>query len=113
MRQILYTYAEGKKAKKRGGDAQKVSLTAEIEMFDGMFDVLENRLLDVLAMEEAMKKLEEISPREAQIVEYRFYLNMSVEETAKMLNIGTATVKRGWVMAKAWLYNELKDTAGF
>ncbi len=108
MRQILYTYAESKNAKKRGGDAKKVSLSDNIEIFDGMFEVSENRLLDVLAMEGAMKKLEEISPREAQIVEYRFYLSMSVEETAKMLGIGPATVKRGWVMAKAWLYNELK-----
>ena len=108
MRQILYTYAEGKQAKKRGGDARKVSLAEDERLFDGLFSFSENRLLDVLAMEEAMKKLEQVSPREARVVEYRFYLGMSVEETAKLLNIGPATVKRGWRMAKAWLYSELK-----
>lgn len=108
MRQILYTYAERSQAKKRGGDVKKVSLEDEAQIFDGVFNFSESRILDVLAMEEAMKKLEEISPREANIVEYRFYLGMSVEETAKMLNIGSATVKRGWVMAKAWLYSEIQ-----
>lgn len=106
MRQILYTYAESKRAHKRGGDVKRVLLEDATPGTDITFS--SDRAHEVISMEEAMIKLEEISPREAQIVEYRFYLGLTVEETANILGVGSATVKRGWAMAKAWLYKELK-----
>lgn len=104
MRQILFSYAESKAAIKRGGNVKKISIEEGL----GIFEFTEDRTLEVIAMETAMKKLDKISPREAQIVECRFYLGLSVEETSNMLDISTATVKRGWAMAKAWMYDELK-----
>jgi len=108
MRQILFTYAEHKNAIKRGRDTQIILLDREDEAFNGVFDFSERRLLDILAMERAMQKLEAISPRETQVIEYRFYLGLNVQETGKLMDISTATVKRSWSFAKAWLYNELR-----
>ncbi len=105
MRQVLYTHAEGKMAQKRGGDVKKISLDGDI--FEDGFSMSENRILEVITMEQAMQKLEEISPRECNIVEYRFYLGLNVDETAKIMQLGTATIKRGWAFARAWLYKEL------
>jgi RNA polymerase sigma factor (TIGR02999 family) len=107
MRQILYTYAEQKRAQKRGGDLQFVSLEDD-EREHGSFQFTDAQALHLLAMEDALRRLEQHSPRESRIVECRFYLGMDVEETAEALGISTATVKRGWAVAKAWLYNEIK-----
>ena len=109
MRQILYTYAVQKQAQKRGGHIEKISLE-EDGVYDGTFSFSDERALEVIEMENAMKELEEISPREAAIVEYRFYLGLSVEETGKMLDISAPTVKRGWAMARAWLYDRLNNS---
>ena len=107
MRRILYTYAESKGAKKRGGGMPKISLDERLS--EDVFTFSEARALEIMAVEEALQQLEEISPREARIVEYRFYLGMNVEETAKMLDISTPTVKRGWAMARGWLYDRLEN----
>jgi RNA polymerase sigma factor (TIGR02999 family) len=107
MRQVLYTYAEQKNAQKRGGEVRKISLDDEATVGTGIFTFSDDQAIQLLALEDALRGLERHSPRESRIVECRFYLGLSVEETAEMLGISTATVKRGWAVAKAWLYNEI------
>ncbi len=108
MRQVLYTYAEQKNALKRGGEVQRVSLDDEEREPAGDVTFSDEQSLQLMAMEDALRRLEAHSPRESRIVECRFYLGLSVEETAEAMGISTATVKRGWAVAKAWLYNEIK-----
>jgi DNA-directed RNA polymerase specialized sigma24 family protein len=63
----------------------------------------------VIALDEALKRLEELDPRKSKIVELRFFGGLSVEETAEALHISGVTVMREWSMAKAWLYNSLNN----
>ncbi|MEZ4702750.1 MAG: ECF-type sigma factor [Rhodothermales bacterium] len=107
MRQVLYTYAEQKNAQKRGGELIKFSLEDGEYETRGVFTFSDDQALHLIALEDALRRLEQHSPRESRIVECRFYLGLSVEETAEMLKISPATVKRGWAVAKAWLYNEI------
>lgn len=101
MRRLLTDHAKAKKAEKRGGNNIKVS-------FDEQFHVGPNADTDLLALEEAMVRLEKISERQAQVVELRFFGGLSVEETAEVLATSPATVKRDWATAKMWLYRELQ-----
>jgi RNA polymerase sigma-70 factor (ECF subfamily) len=61
----------------------------------------------VLEVDQALKRLEGLSPRQAQIVELRFFSGLTEEETAEVLGVSSRTVKRDWTMARAWLYAEL------
>ena len=63
---------------------------------------------DLVALDEALLRLQAIDERQARIVELRYFGGLSIEETAEVLNISPATVKRGWTEAKLWLYHELK-----
>jgi RNA polymerase sigma factor (sigma-70 family) len=63
--------------------------------------------VDVLALNESLERLANMDPQQGQIVELRFFGGLSIEETAEVLHISPATVKRDWVMAKAWLYQNL------
>ena len=64
---------------------------------------------DLIALDEALKKLAAIDPRKGKVVELRFFGGLSVEETAEALQISAVTVMREWSMAKAWLYNSLSN----
>ena len=100
MRQILVDYARKRKAVKRGSGETKLSLDkAEFLITDSEEQIL---LLD-----DALEKLEELDERASKIVELRYFSGLSIEETANMLNISAATVKRDWNFAKAWLYREI------
>ena len=98
MREILVDYARQKGAAKRGG--------IRITLDDSLL-IAEDRLADALAIDEAVKHLEALDPRQGQIVELRFFGGLSVEEVAEVLKISTPTVKREWQSAKAWLHREL------
>lgn len=103
MRNILVNYAVKKKAQKRGGDRQRVtlgnqSLTTEVN------------LPDILSIHQALENLAEIDERQVRVVECRFFGGLTLEETAKALSISTATVSRDWKMAKAWLNREITET---
>jgi len=99
MRQILADRARRRKASKRGGpDQVRVTLT-------GLADTDKN--LDVLAVDDALTKLEELSPRQARIVELRCLIGMSVVETAEVLDVSERTVHAEWRLARAWLTREL------
>lgn len=105
MRHILLNYAEKKKAIKRGGDLSRGSLSDADLILGAAWRPTEwDRLL---TLEAALQRLEQIHPRLSRIVACRFYGGLTFEETATALNLSTATVKRSWVTAKAWLYREL------
>ncbi|MEL6820721.1 MAG: ECF-type sigma factor [Calditrichota bacterium] len=102
MRQFLIYYANKKKAQKRGGNAVKLSLDEGAVLAEQKSDVL-------LALDEALTRLGEFDNRMSRVVELRYFSGLTVEETAEVLNISTATVKREWATAKAWLWQELQD----
>jgi RNA polymerase sigma-70 factor (ECF subfamily) len=96
MRQVLVDYARKRRYAKRGGDAHRVSL-------DEAMIVSEERAADVVALDDALKGLAEIDPRQSQIVELRFFGGLSIDETAEVLGVSPGTVMRDWTLAKAWL----------
>lgn len=98
MRQILTDRARKRRAGKRGGDQVQVTLS-------GLAD--NNRDVDAVAVEDALAKLEELSPRQARIVELRCLLGLTVEETAQALDLSERTVAAEWRLARAWLSREL------
>jgi RNA polymerase sigma-70 factor (ECF subfamily) len=100
MRRILVDYAKGRQAAKRGSGAPRVPL-------DETIAVPEMRGLDVVALDEALSRLAEVDPRQGRIVEMRFFMGLSHEEIAEILEISVTTVKREWKTAKLWLYREL------
>lgn len=105
MRNILVDHAVKKKAQKRGGDNHRVTLGSQ-ELVE------EVKLEDILSINQALEQLAEIDERQVHVVECRFFGGLTLEETAKALNISTATVSRDWNMAKAWLNRELTENKG-
>ncbi len=97
MRQTLTNYAVARHRLKRGG-SDPLRLT--LEFYD-------SRKIDVTVLDEALQALEALDERQARIVELRFFAGLTVEETAELLEISPATVKRDWTMAKIWLRREL------
>jgi RNA polymerase sigma factor (TIGR02999 family) len=100
MRRILVDYAKGKQAAKRGSGIRNVSL-------DEALAVAELREVDVVALDEALSRLAEIDPRQGRIVELRFFMGLSNERIAEILDISVTTVKREWRTARLWLFREL------
>ncbi len=100
MRRILVDHARTKRRAKRGGSDIRVSLTQANEIAKG-------EDLDVVALDEALTRLAEIDEQQSRIVELRYFSGLTVEETARVLGISPATVKRDWSMARAWLHREL------
>ena len=104
MRRILVDYARRHKADKRGGGMPDMGLD---EVPDLMSD---ERAESLLALDEALTRLTDIDDRQSKIVECRFFGGMSIEETARFLEISPATVKREWSIARAWLFRELRES---
>jgi RNA polymerase sigma factor (TIGR02999 family) len=105
MRRILIDHARGHSRQKRGGDEKKVSL-------DEAFVFSEQQADELLAVDDSLNQLAKIDPRQAKIVEMRFFGGLSVEEAAEALGVSPKTVKRDWSVAKAWLYADLKERYG-
>lgn len=101
MRRILVQYARDRKAEKRGGGAQKVSLEKVILL-------AEERNLDIVALDSALDLLAQTDQRKSQLVELRFFSGLTFEESATVLGISLITAKRDWALAKAWLHRELR-----
>jgi RNA polymerase sigma factor (TIGR02999 family) len=101
MRRILIGYARMKKAEKRGGTA------AEPVPIDDVILAAAERPDELVALDEALTRLAALNDRQARIVECRFFAGMDVEQTAEVLGISSATVKRDWTAARAWLNREL------
>ena len=107
MRQILSNHARAQRARKRGGGAVLMSLreAAHVQGTDPELSAGEAVLLSRL--DDAVTRLERVDPRRCRVVECRFYGGMSIPDTATALGISTATVKRDWAVAQAWLHREL------
>lgn len=101
MRRILVDYAAAKNAQKRGGNPVRIALDSDIAAAAAADSD------DLLALDDALRRLTQLDERQARVVECRFFAGMSVEETAIALEVSPATVKRDWVAARAWLNREL------
>ena len=111
MRQILIDYAKRKRAAKRGGGQPHLALHDIQSALHRDQHVSGARDEVLVALDESLVHLQQQEPRQARIVECRFFGGMSIEDTAEALGVSPATVKRGWAMAQAWLYRDLKRTA--
>jgi RNA polymerase sigma factor (TIGR02999 family) len=100
MRHILVDHARSHAFAKRGGGTRTISL-------DEAMLVSQERAAEVVALDDALKGLADIDPQQSRIVELRFFGGLTVEETAAVLQLSAATIKREWSTAKAWLYHEL------
>lgn len=100
MRRILVDYARTHKAEKRGGGHVKLSLNEALLLSSAK----SHELID---LDEALSRLAAVDPRQARVIELRFFAGLSVEETAEVLGRTTRTVNRDWRMAQAWLRREL------
>jgi len=101
MRQVLVDHARRRATDKRGGaDLERLSIT-QAERVVNREDV------DVLAIDEALERLNEFDPQQARIVELKFFAGLTIEETTEVLNVSHATVERDWKLARAWLKREL------
>lgn len=102
MRNLLVDYARTKNYQKRGNGAEKVSLE-DVAVFTSEPDA------KILALDEALNRLAKFDERKSKLVELRYFGGLSALETAEVLGISEITVKREWLKAKAWLYNELAE----
>ena len=100
MRRILVDHARSRQRDKRGGGRARVALDEAIALSPQKDE-------DVLALDEALEKLAQLDPRQAKVVELRFFGGLSVEETAEVLGISTQSVLRDWKLARAWLMREI------
>jgi RNA polymerase sigma factor (TIGR02999 family) len=105
MRRVLLDHARKHHSAKRGAAPQKTTLDEGLLISD-------EHLEDVLAMDECLNRLALIDPQQARLVEMRFFAGLSVDEIAAVARISTATVKREWASAKAWLYREMTRGKG-
>jgi RNA polymerase sigma factor (TIGR02999 family) len=100
MRRILVENARRRHALKRGGGFDRIDLPQLAESAKG-------EVVDLVALDEALKKLEALHPQKAQVVKLRFFAGCSLEETALMLGCSRATAERRWTFARAWLFGQL------
>ena len=102
MRHILVDYARARLTDKRGGEVRRIALEDAVQLSD-------ETNVDLLALDEAMCVLAGFDEQQSKIVELRFFGGLTIEETAHVLSISPATVKREWTMAKAWLFRRIKN----
>jgi len=99
MRRILVNHAEAHRSAKRGGGVEPLTLSAA--------DDVSATATDVVALDTALRALEKLDPRQAQIVELRYFGGLNIDEVASALALSPATIKREWATAKVWLKREL------
>ena len=104
MRHILVNHAIKRKRKKRGGGAALVPL-------DEAGELAVHETERILALDDALERLTAVNPRHAKVVECRFFVGMTIEETATALGVSTATAKRDWNFLRLWLRRELAESA--
>ena len=101
MRQILVDYARRHRAGKRGAGMTLLSLDRPVAL-------PQMRSVDVEALDDALNRLARLDPQQSRIVEMRFFGGLSIEETASVLGVSPATVKRDWATARVWLHREIR-----
>jgi RNA polymerase sigma factor (TIGR02999 family) len=104
MRQILTDHARRRRAQKRGGDHDRITLS-------GLSTPVASSAFELVAFEEAIDRLSKLDERQGRIVELRFLGGLTVEEVGEVLELSVSTVEREWRMARAWLRRELSDEA--
>lgn len=102
MRRILIDYARARLTAKRGGEQIPIQL-------EEAYPLRTDTPVGLVAVDDALRKLETLDPRQEKIVEMRFFGGLTVEETAEALGVSTRTIEREWTMARAWLYIQLKE----
>ena len=110
MRRVLVDYARQRDADRRGAGAQRLSLSdtfAALEVERVQASTHDEDAVDMVAIDNALHRLEQIDAPQSQIVELRYFGGLTLEETASVTGISVASVKREWVMARAWLKREL------
>jgi len=105
MRHILINYAERRRAKKRGGRDEPIPID-ENPVAD------EDTAEELIAIDQALHRLEALNPRQARMVECRFFAGLPVPETAQVLGVSKATVTRDWALVRAWLKREVSLDLG-
>jgi RNA polymerase sigma-70 factor (ECF subfamily) len=105
MRRLLVDYGRRRQTQKRGGGVERVDIDPPAADTARPFE-------ELLAVNEVLDRLGAIDPRQARIVELRYFGGLTEEETAEVLKVSTRTVKRDWTVARAWLYAELTRRAG-
>lgn len=103
MRSVLVDHARAKHAQKRGGEHNRVPL-------DLLIDELEDTGSDLVSLDDALMSLAELDPELARLVELRFFGGLTIEETAKVMGVSTATVERSWRTARLWLRERIGET---
>ncbi len=101
MRRILVDYAKTRHREKRGGAGENLPLD------EARFIAFKEKSIDLIALDEALTQLAKFDDQQARVVELRYFSGLSIEETAEVLKISPATVKRDWTIAKAWLKREI------
>ena len=101
MRRILVDHARTRHREKRGGNAEDIPLDDALRIGSAQKSV------DLVALDEALVRLERLDPRQAKVVELRFFSGLTNEETAGVLGVSNATIRNDWTMAKAWLHGEI------
>jgi RNA polymerase sigma-70 factor (ECF subfamily) len=102
MRQILVERARARNAAKRGGGLHRITLDDAVSPAQ-----MDEAAIDIDALDQALTRLATLDPQQARLVELRYFGGLTIEETAEVLGVSPATVKRSWVVAKAWLRKEL------
>jgi RNA polymerase sigma-70 factor (ECF subfamily) len=103
MRRILVDYARRRRAERRGGDWERVTVSG-LELAAN-----EPNRIDVLALHESLERLAEFDSQQARIVELRYFAGLTIDEAAEVVGVSEATVAREWTIAKAWLRANLSD----
>ncbi len=108
MRHILVDYARRRRAEKRGGNVQKLSLEEMKGVLEEEMVLSDERAEALVVLDEALGRLSEVDARAAQVVECRFFGGMTIDETAAVLGVAPRTVTRDWEMAQTWLFLEME-----
>jgi RNA polymerase sigma-70 factor (ECF subfamily) len=104
MRRVLVDHARAHKAEMRGGGLERIE-------FEEGLAISKERSSEVIALHDALNRLELLNPRRAKVVELRYFGGLSVEEVAAVLDMSPRSVKRDWALARPWLFREIQNSA--
>jgi RNA polymerase sigma factor (TIGR02999 family) len=105
MRRILVNHAEAHKAAKREGYANRVTLAPGVDA-----EAISQSEIDIVDLDTALNRLAELDVKQAKVVELRFFGGLTIEETAEVVGVSPATIKREWTIARMWLLRELQGS---
>ncbi|MEN8162950.1 MAG: ECF-type sigma factor [Acidobacteriota bacterium] len=101
--ELLVQQMKSFRSEKRGGDQPTICLNDELGLQQATVP-----MVDIIALDEALSRLEELDPRQSRVVELRYFAGLTIDETAALLGVSISSVKDDWRTARAWLYRELR-----